>query len=171
MSRWRDYESNRPMKAIPVERRVKSPCGHFVAAFYLISRDDDEESAGGQFEIMIYDAASEHTLARLTRSWEVNHRTNQHSGDRVSDIAFDAGGEALLINSGSGDEVNRVPFVAALAAIGRQRAAAPDKAEAFLGGDGWLAFLKCVKDDIPAPIEITDLFDLIERYLREAARA
>ncbi len=168
MAIWQDHGSNRALGDIPPERRVVSPCERFVATFYLVSENDDEDSDGGMHEIMIYDAATQRPLASFTRAWRVNYRTDYTSGSMTREIGFAAAGGTLLINGGRGSDgvVNRVPFVAAIAAIKKHCAAAPDEAAAYLRGENRLAFHSRVKDGISAPIEFSDLSDLIKFHLR-----
>lgn len=173
MAQWRNHPEKRPLRSIPPEQRVTSACGRFVATFYLVSENDDEDSDGGMHEIMIYDAATERPIAKLARAWRVNYRTGYTSGSMTREISFDPEGETLLINGGQGGddgEVNRVPFVAALTAISTHCAAAPDRAAAFLASEDRMAFRRIIKESISVPIGFSDLNDLIEIHLRSPDR-
>lgn len=169
MAQWLTYPRNRPLSAITADRRVVSPCGRFVATFYLVSENDDEDSDGGMHEIMIYDATTHRPYACITRSWRVNYRTGYRSGSMTNEISFDTDGETLLINSGRGGsdgEMNRVPFVAALTALAEYCTAAPDEAAAYAAGENRLAFHRRVEDSLAVPIEFSDLSELIKFHLR-----
>jgi hypothetical protein len=165
MSVWKHYERRRPLDAIPVDRRVESPCGRFVAAFYLVGEHSSEGAEGGAHEVAVYDTASGAIVACLSRSWSRNYRSNYTRGHQTHSVGFSADGDRLLINGGHGGSEADVPIAAALRAIDIAAEAQPEVAQRYAGGEREADFLDYVQRELAADIEYADLLDLAKERL------
>lgn len=165
MSFWKHYERRRPLNSVPADRRIESPCGRFVATFYLVGEHGNEGSEGGAHEIVVYDKKSGNIVACLSRSWSRNDRSHYSRGHQTHGVGFSADGDRLLINGGHGGAETDIPIVAAMNAIDTAAREQPEAARRYAGGEHEADFLAYVQQELSAEIEYADLLDLAKERL------
>lgn len=156
MSKWRRYPTDRALADVPVKMRVVSPCGRYIATYYLVSENEDDESEGGLTEIAVNGTSDQKTLFIVERAWDNNYRTHYFDGFRVESLSFSEDGNSLLINGGGTEPSVRIPFNEVFELFDRFEREGYSGPKPLITDPQYLAF-RFVKTNITSSVDEDDL--------------